>query len=278
MRTPGIVITGRGGAGKTTMTSNLAVYFRKRLQRDVLTVDGDLYLPKLGFHFGLYLPRISLHDVLKDPSLNPFKAVYHDERTGVYIVPGSPNLYDVLNLDHRQLARVVWEFKKRYDIIIVDSPVGIPFDTLSTFNLVDYQLIIVELERSPIYSVERMIENEVVKLKAIGDEFGLKVGVILNKVREARAEIGGVIELVEGSIGVPVLGVVALDERVPMALNEGLPVVEAYPKCRASVDIQEAGENLVKWMFGRKVEKQEGFFQSLFRTVREFLNPYLHWE
>lgn len=260
------------------MTSNLAVYFGRVLKEDVLAVDGDLYLPKLGFHFGIYTPKVCIHRVLKDPRVNPFEAVYRDPRTGVYVAPGSPNLYDVLDLDHRQLARVVREFGERYGFIIIDSPVGIPFDTLSTFNLVDYQLIIVELERSPIYSVERMIENEVVKLKAIGDEFGLKVGVILNKVREARPEIGGVLELIEGSIGVPVLGVVSLDERVPMALNRGLPVLEAFPKSRATIDIKRTGENLIEWMFGKRVERKENFLLAFLRVVRRSLNPYLHWE
>lgn len=124
-----------------------------------------------------------------------------------------------------------------------------------------------------------MIENEVVKLKAIGDEFGLKVGVIINKVREAKADVKEVIELIEGSIGVPVLGTVALDNRVPMALNEGMPVIEAFPRCRASRDIRMVGENLVEWMFkGEIKEKKEGLLQAISRRLHEFLNPHLHWD
>jgi septum site-determining protein MinD len=260
------------------MTSNLAVYLAKHVKEDVLAVDGDLVLPKLGFHFGVYTPGTSLHDVLKNPSINPFRAVYRDDRTGVYIVPGSPNLYDVLNIESMQLVRVVSEFKKRYGIVIIDSPVGIPFDTLATFNLVDYQLIIIELERSPIYSISRMIENEVVKLNAIGDEFGLKVGVILNKVREAKADVNTVIELLEGSIGVPVLGTVSLDNRVPMALNEGMPVIEAFPGCKASKDIRMVGENLVKWIFGEEIKEKQSLLQTITRKIHELLNPYLHWD
>ncbi|WP_240921982.1 P-loop NTPase, partial [Thermococcus sp. ES12] len=63
-----IVVTGRGGAGKTTLTSNLSVYFAKNKYR-TLAVDGDLYLPKLGLHFGIDFPRYNIHSLLRDPAL-----------------------------------------------------------------------------------------------------------------------------------------------------------------------------------------------------------------
>jgi len=175
-----IVVTGRGGAGKTTMTANLSTYF-SRGGYHTLVVDGDLYLPKLAFHFGMDNPVYNLHSLLKDPAMRVPDAVYHDTTTSVDVLPGSSRLSDVIDLDQRRLRDIIREIQSRYRITVIDSPVGIPFDTISTFRLAQYQLIIVEIERCPIRSVHRMIENEVIKLKRLGEAYGLKVGVVLTQ-------------------------------------------------------------------------------------------------
>jgi septum site-determining protein MinD len=57
---PGI-ITGRGGAGKTTcvnIASNIGVYFTQWEKIPTVIIDGDLFLPKLAFHFGIYNPKV----------------------------------------------------------------------------------------------------------------------------------------------------------------------------------------------------------------------------
>ncbi|WP_324609519.1 AAA family ATPase [Thermococcus piezophilus] len=50
-----VVITGRGRAGKTTMTADLSTYLAKKNYK-TLVIDGDPYLPKLAFHFGIDNP------------------------------------------------------------------------------------------------------------------------------------------------------------------------------------------------------------------------------
>ncbi len=262
-----VVITGRGGAGKTTMTANLATYFSKRGYR-TLTVDGDLYLPKLAFHFGIYNPRYNVHTLLKNPGMRTIEAVYHDPKTGADILPGSSSIYDVIDIDQKRLRSIVREVQMRYNLTIIDSPVGIPFDTVSTFHLAQYQLIVVEIERGPIHSVHRMIENEVVKLKAIGESYDLQVGVIINKVREAAGNVDDVVDFLEYSIEVPVLGVIPFDPRVPEATNYGTPVLHYAPFTGASRALSKAGGLLDRWMFGEKKgrtlwERLKGAFNSL---------------
>ncbi|AEK73477.1 ParA/MinD family ATPase [Thermococcus sp. 4557] len=263
-----IVITGRGGAGKTTMSANLSTYFSRRGYRS-LVVDGDLYLPKLAFHFGIYNPQYNIHTLLKNPDMRVVQAVYHDPRTGVDILPGSSKLYDVIDLDQKRLREIVREIGTRYRVTVIDSPVGIPFDTISTFRLAQYQLIIVEIERCPIHSVHRMIENEVVKLKSLGDAYGLKVGVILNKVRESSQSVDDIIDFLEYSVDVPVVGVIPFDHRVPKATNYGRPVIDYAPHTKASRAIAESGSILNDWIFGR--EKNEGMLHRLYEAIISFL-------
>ena len=244
-----VIVTGRGGAGKTTTTANLSTYFAQREYR-ALAIDGDLYLPNLGFHFGLENVKYTLHSLLKNPDLDPEWAIYRHPQTGVYVMPGSTNLQDVLGISARRLRDIVDQMRYKFGLVFVDSPTGIPFDTLPTFEVANYQLIVVEIERSPIYSFEIMVENEVEKLKALGDEYGLKVGVILNKVRESQDVVDKIVETVEEDIGVPVLGIIPFDEDVPESVNVGIPILAYRPKSDAALAFYESGQLVEEWIFG----------------------------
>lgn len=244
-----VVVTGRGGAGKTTTTANLSSYLAMKDYR-VLAIDGDLYLPNLGFHFGIENVKYTVHSLLKDPNIEPEWAIYKHPHTGVYVMPGSSNLHDVIGISPRRLVEVLERVKSRYGVIFVDSPTGIPFDTLPTFEVAGYQIIVVEIERSPIYSFETMVKKEVEKLKVIGEKYRLQIGVVLNKVREAEDVVEHIIEAVEEDLNVPVLGWVPLDPEVPEAVNAGIPVVRYNPKSDAALAFADVGEVLEKWLFG----------------------------
>jgi len=244
-----IVVTGRGGAGKTTTTANLSTFLVEREYR-VLAVDGDLYLPNLGFHFALDNVKYTLHSILKNPDLDPEWAIYRHAATGVHVMPGSSQLHDVLGISPRRLTEVLERIKYKFGIIFVDSPTGIPFDTLPTFELANYQIIVVEIERSPIYSFETMVKNEIEKLKAIGDRYKLNIGVVLNKVRESRDVVDKVIEVIEDDLDVPVLGWIPFDRTVPESINVGVPVIKYAPWSDAAAAFKETGMVLEDWIFG----------------------------
>ncbi|MCA6214740.1 MinD/ParA family protein [Thermococcus bergensis] len=250
---PVIIVTGRGGAGKTTTTANLSVYFAQKEYR-TLAIDGDLFLPNLGFHFALDNVSYTVHSVLKNPDIDPEWAIYRHEKTGVNVMPGSTRLQDVVGISPKRLRDIVEQMRYKFPIVFVDSPTGIPFDTLPTFEVADYQIIVVEVERSPIYSFETMVENEINKLKAIGEEYGLKIGVVLNKVRESEDVIDHIIDEITENVGLPVVGVIPFDEYVPQSINVGIPILAYKPRSDAAIGFYEAGEILEEWIF-KKIKK-----------------------
>jgi MinD-like ATPase involved in chromosome partitioning or flagellar assembly len=244
-----IVVTGRGGAGKTTTTANLSAFLAMGEYR-VLAIDGDLYLPNLGFHFALDNVRYTLHSLLKNPDMDPEWAIYKHPQTGVHVMPGSSNLQDVLGISPKKLVDLLDRVKPKFGVVFVDSPTGIPFDTLPTFELANYQLIVVEIERSPIYSFEVMVKNEIEKLKALGDRYNLNIGVILNKVRESEDVVDKIIDAIENDLEVPVIGWVPFDNNVPESINVGVPIIKYLPNSDAAVAFKETGKILEEWIFG----------------------------
>ncbi len=140
----------------------------------------------------------------------------------------------------------------------------------------EYQLIVLELERSPIYSFKRMLENELIKLKALGEEFDLKVGVVINKVWEAKGDLDEVVDFIEDVVKAPVLGVLSFDSNVPLASNYGTPVLAKFPRTQASKDLLELGENLITWIFGKKHHKKSKWGEYG-HSIWEALHGIIHW-
>jgi len=250
---PVIIVTGRGGAGKTTTSANLSVYFAQKEYR-TLAIDGDLFLPNLGFHFALENVSYTLHSILKNPDVDPEWAIYKHGKTAVNVMPGSTRLQDVVGISPKRLREIVELMKYKFPVLFLDSPTGLPFDTLPTFEVADYQIIVVEVERSPIYSFEAMIENEINKLKMIGEEYGLKIGVVLNKVMESEDIIEHIVEEIEQNVGLPVIGIIPFDGNVPESVNVGIPILGYKPKSDAALAFYETGEILEEWIF-KKIKK-----------------------
>lgn len=244
-----IVVTGRGGAGKTTTTANLSSHLAMKEYR-VLAIDGDLYLPNLGFHFGLDAVKYSVHTLMKNPELDPEWAIYKHKETGVYVMPGSTNLQDVIGISPKKLVDVIERVRYKFGVVFIDSPTGVPFDTLPTFQLANYQIIVVEIERSPIYSFEVMVKNEIEKLKVLGERYNLNIGVVLNKVRESEDVVDEIINAIETDLDVPVLGWVPFDPNVPASVNAGIPIVKYMPNSDAAIAFKEIGDVLEEWIFG----------------------------
>lgn len=143
-----VVVTGRGGAGKTTMSANLSTYFSLNGYK-TLVIDGDLYLPKLAFHFGIYNPVTNLHTLLSTPDARLKDAIYHDVKTGVDVLPGSSKLFDILTMDEKRLRDIVRDAAENYDVTFIDSPLefplipslpsGSPSTSSSSWSLADVQ-------------------------------------------------------------------------------------------------------------------------------------------
>jgi len=58
------VSSGKGGVGKTTVTSNIGAALTQ-FGSDTIVLDANLTNPNLGFHLGIPLYPKTLHDVLK---------------------------------------------------------------------------------------------------------------------------------------------------------------------------------------------------------------------
>src|SRR3990167_9252635 len=77
-----LVASGKGGAGKTTVSINLSSALNK-LGHDVTLVDCNFTTPNIGLYFGITKIEKSIHDILSAKSSNISDAVYLHKSGGL---------------------------------------------------------------------------------------------------------------------------------------------------------------------------------------------------
>ena len=123
-------VSGKGGTGKSTVSSGLGIA-AALLGKKVLLIDLDSGLRCLDMMFGIDQNVVfDLNDALDE--LNLQKAVYRAaEYPGIDVIPAPAKAE---NIDFLKLYRCVENAKKYYDYVILDFPAGVDFDNYNIFS------------------------------------------------------------------------------------------------------------------------------------------------
>ena len=90
-----VIVSGKGGVGKTTTAVNLGAALNK-IDEDVVIVDTNLTTPNVGLHFGAPIVPVHLNHVMQGRA-GIEEAIYEHE-SGTKIVPASLSLKDMKRL------------------------------------------------------------------------------------------------------------------------------------------------------------------------------------
>jgi flagellar biosynthesis protein FlhG len=130
MKTRTISITsGKGGVGKSTLVSNLALALSNRGKK-VLILDGDLGMANVDIMFGVRTYS-SIYDVIRGEK--SMDEVVVPVRENISLVPGGSGVYGLHNLDIVQKQNVldqVSSLEGRYDYFLIDTAPGIADNVL----------------------------------------------------------------------------------------------------------------------------------------------------
>jgi len=118
-----VITSGKGGVGKSTVTTGLGIALANRGRR-VLLIDGDAGLGCLDHMLGVTEQQVfDIADVVSG-SVEPVKAVYTCPFIqNLFLLPAPVNQDDVISPDiMRQLVQVLARY---YDHVLIDSPAGV---------------------------------------------------------------------------------------------------------------------------------------------------------
>ncbi len=242
-------ISGKGGAGKTTMVANLGVALAK-MGRDVTVLDANLTTPNLGLHLGVPLSPVTIHDVLKGKA-RISQATYRHE-SGLKIIPAGIALKDLKGVDARDLSTVILDLLGNTEIILIDAAAGLGREALAAVEAADELLLITNPDLPAV--------TDALKAAKLAEQMGTNItGVIINRKSGKQHEMANE-EILSMLDSYTLLGEVSEDANVQRALSRRSPVVNHEPNSVAAKQIRRIAGRIVgvelpeeRLTFGQKI-------------------------
>jgi septum site-determining protein MinD len=237
------IASGKGGVGKTTIATNLAVSLN-RMGKKTVVVDADMAMGGIATILGLDETPVTLHELLAGKgSLE--KAIYSTQ--GVDVLPSGPTVAGFLKADPKKLEGVVDKLTKTYDCVIIDGPPGLSKYSVAPLKSADEVLLVVTPDLPAVQATAKLL-GVITAVEA-------KVrGVVVNrfKKRSFFARLTGAKELmmrnedIERRLMAKIIGIIPEDPAVIESISVKKSVVVYRPKSPASKAISELAKKLIQ--------------------------------
>ncbi len=225
-RTPGrvvSVISPKGGVGKTTVASNIAVGLANDDERVVL-VDLDVQFGDVASTLGISTRHTVVDALGKSAARDDFVLRTllsgHSSGASVLAAPESPAAADLL--DHRRIGHLLRQLSAEFDHVIVDTAPGLSEQTLAAIEQSSAIVAVGGLDMSSARGLRTSLDllRELHLLPRVTQ-------LVLNAVERG---VGLTVDEFEGIVGMPVDVVIPRRRTVAIAGNHSLAVIDTAPR------------------------------------------------
>lgn len=227
----------KGGVGKTTLATNLAVELASSGKWRVLLIDLNLQFGDVAVFLNL-TPKRSIADLIQTGSIK-FSEIQsylltHSSGLQVLAAPTRPEYAELVTAEH--VEQILSEAKAHFDYIICDNVSRFDDVSLVSFDAATQIWLVIAMDVPT-------IKNTKLSLDVIeGLHHTSKVHVVLNR---ASKEMGIDPQDVEKSLNFKINYEIPSDGRALVAsLNRGVPFVMSYPQIKASEGIRKMAKEL----------------------------------
>ncbi|MRG76219.1 MAG: P-loop NTPase [ANME-2 cluster archaeon] len=249
-----LILSGKGGVGKTTVFSNLATSIAMS-GKEIIVIDADLAMPNLGLVFGMINAPITIHDVLAGSE--PIEKAIYEGPHGLKFIPGGESIEGYQAADPSRMIDVLDNLKEKADYILIDAPVGLNEDVVLLLPEVDHVIII---------STPDLISTaDALRMRLIAESTDMVIdGAILNRTNVH--DENGAIESFGKTMELKILAVIPDDINVHKAALDKIPLVISNPDSPASIAIRKLAAQLTGVEFIPDTRKS-GIFQKILGTL-----------
>lgn len=218
------VVSPKGGAGKTTIATNLAVGLARAVPGEVVLIDLDLQFGGIAGALRM-APERSIADAATIGSAldgGMLKVLLTPHPTGLFALCAPESLAQADDVDAQHLSNIISLLSDDFRYVIIDTAAGIDVVTLAAIELAT-DLVLVSTTDVPCV---RALRRATDALSAVG--LGTQVRhFVLN-----RADVKGGLAVsdIEAVTGMEVDVSIPDSRAVAMSLNLGSPILESEPK------------------------------------------------
>ncbi len=213
------VVSPKGGTGKTTVSTNLAIGLARQAPKQVLLLDLDLQFGDCASALSLK-PEHSIADAIQGASheRSALKVFLTAHPSGLNLMSPPEDLAVADNIDSDDLKRTVSALAEEFPFVVIDTAAGIDAASLVAMQLATDLLFVTTTDVPSILAVRRMVEA----LDKIGFTSQRRT-LVLNR---ANAKVGLSTADVEGSVGLEAKFQIPSSRLIPVSTNEGSPAIE----------------------------------------------------
>lgn len=229
-----VVLGPKGGVGKTTVSTNLAVGLAMSAPRDVVLVDLDLQFGDVAHSLRIE-PDRTIGDVLRfgaDKDKTALKAFLTPHPAGLYVLCAPDSPADMDEMESERVGRVIRALAEAFPYVVVDTGSGMDEFTLAAAEVAT-DFVLVGVTDVPSVRATR-------KAAEVLDRIGMKSQhrhFVLNRCDRT---VGLSVRDIEETVGMEVDVAVPSTTTVTVSVNQGTPLLvteEASEPADALLDL-----------------------------------------
>lgn len=234
------IFSTKGGVGKTTIATNLAVCLARETGGKVALVDLDLQFGDVAVMLNV-VPKRTITELIQeignlDADILETFLVTHQSGIKILPAPTRPEYAELITASH--VEKILTLLRTNYDYIIVDTPAVFHETNLTALDLCDQILLIMALELPTIKNVKLSMEV----LESLHHKGKLKL--ILNR---SANDLGIKFTDVERSLGFLMASHIPSDGRVVVgSVNKGVPFILSDSNTKVSQAIRELAKLVIE--------------------------------
>ncbi len=213
------VISPKGGSGKTTVATNLAVGLARRVPKQVVLLDLDVQFGNCIGALSLR-PEYSLVEAVDaaNNERSALKVFISPHPSGLAVLAPPPDLVAADEIEQDQLKRTIAAFVEEFPLVVVDTASGVDRFAVAAMQQSTDLLVVSTTDVPSIRAVRRQLD--------VLDEVGYvsqRRTFVLNR---ANARVGLSVAEIESAVGLPASFQVPSTRLIPVSTNEGVPAIE----------------------------------------------------
>jgi pilus assembly protein CpaE len=233
-----VVLSPKGGSGKTTVTTNLAVGLAKLAPNDVAIIDLDLQFGDIAGALRL-TPEHTFVDAIRAPLADAMtlKTFLTSHASTLWSLCGPESPAEGEEITPDQAQSVVAKLSEEFGYVVVDTSAGLSEHTLALIDIATDLVLVCTMDVPSIRNLRKEVEAL--------DQLGItrpRRHFVMNR---SDAKVGLEVADVEATVGLRIDVAIPSSRMVPLSTNQGIPLVESEPRSRISRQFTAFADELV---------------------------------
>jgi pilus assembly protein CpaE len=213
------VISPKGGVGKTSIATNMAIGLAEDYPAEVVLVDLDLQFGDVASTLDLK-PEHTSEEALSPAAAADnliVKTMLTVHPAGFHVLCGAESPAANDEVTGPQIIRLIHQLSTQFRFVIVDTAGGLPEPTLAALEVTDDVVLVSTMDVACVRGVRKAVEMLA--------QIGLLPASRVLTLNLASNQSGMKVKDVEAAVGLPVDIVIARSNDVQLAANHGVPLM-----------------------------------------------------